>query len=69
MQRGGKLHLRSAPPFAHLTVCGRPVEGREDEIVQRLARYGGSACQSCWRMRGKAQPRKRAIQVARGGES
>lgn len=64
----GKLHLRAAAPFAHLTVCGRPVEGREDELVRRLDRGDAAACQSCWRMRGKAAPAgKRAIQASGRG--
>jgi hypothetical protein len=57
MANGGKLHLRAAAPFAHLTVCGRPVEGREREIVPRLLdRHGSATCQSCWRMRAQAAP-------------
>jgi len=65
MAKGGKLHLRAAAPFGHLTVCGRPVEGREDELVGSLDPRAAAACQSCWRMRSKAAPvaRRRAIQL------
>jgi hypothetical protein len=68
MATGGKLHLRGRTPFGHLTVCGRPIEGRESEIVGHLDQYARATCQSCWRMRSAAAPvvgRKRTAKVTR----
>lgn len=57
-----KRHLRAAAPFGHLTVCGRPIEGRQDELVRRLDPRSPSTCKSCWRMR------RNAAEVARRRE-
>jgi hypothetical protein len=51
----GKLHLRSAPPFTHLTVCGQHTAGREEIVVESLDGYGDDACRRCLQMKAYAK--------------
>lgn len=56
-----RLHLAADKPFAHLTVCGRPVATAQVSSVAALSEAAADRCESCWRMRSQ---RRRAIQTS-----